>query len=271
MMIFKKIAKAILPSYVRWRLRLFYYRFLNFLRFGIPALFDNVEIETITECNRRCLYCPNSKFDRGKHLMKEELFKKIIMGLKELNFSGFLRPHFYGEPLLDKRLPRLVNFARKNLPYCKIELYTNGDFLTKGLFEQLLESGVDMFFVTVHEGHLPQNIKKLLKTKKGQDRIDYEVITAGTALFNRGGLVKVRKNIEFKKCNLASDYLIVDYKGNVVLCCNDYLSSNIFGNLAKEKIIDVWRKAEYKSVRRAIKNGIFLLDICKKCRSFLSP
>ena len=56
-----------------------------------------------------------------------------------------------------------------------------------------------------------------------------------------------------------------DFNGNVLLCCNDYHSSIKFGNLEKEKIIDIWEKPIYKNFRRQLKKKQFVLPICKKC------
>ena len=59
--------------------------------------------------------------------------------------------------------------------------------------------------------------------------------------------------------------LTVDVKGQVVLCCNDYQSTIRFGNLNSEKILDIWNKPHFKSIREELKIGNFQLDICKKC------
>jgi len=74
--------------------------------------FDQVHtlyIETLTACNLRCSYCPNSVYERGliknNQEMETKLFFKIINELAELNWIGDIQPHSYGEPLLDERLP----------------------------------------------------------------------------------------------------------------------------------------------------------------------
>ena len=37
----------------------------KFIKYGTADMFDDIDIETTTFCNRRCSYCPNSLFDRG--------------------------------------------------------------------------------------------------------------------------------------------------------------------------------------------------------------
>ncbi|NLG06632.1 MAG: radical SAM protein [Candidatus Pacebacteria bacterium] len=250
---------------------LYFYELHNLLRYGRLEFFSRVEIETSSFCNRRCSYCPNSVFDRGKKLMKEETFKKIILELKKLHYTGHIYPHHYGEPLLDKRMVDLVRYTRVNLPYVWIRIYSNGDYLTSSLLRQLVKAGVDEFFITGHDGFLPPHIKKLMQSKLGKQTIKFfKLDKSKMPLFNRGGLVKPQRKIIVKHCDLASQHLVIDYRGNVVLCCNDYLAKHKFGNLEQEQIVDIWKKSHYQKLRKEIQDGRYRLDICRKCVA-LSP
>jgi len=204
-----------------------------------------VEVETTTACNRRCSYCPNSRFDRGllknKKLMPTRLFFKLIDELSEINFKGSLHPHFYGEPLLDERLPGLVKYARLKLPKADITIFTNGDLLTPKIKENLIKAGVDNFVI-----------------KKSQEDLK--------SLSNRGGLLDYSGGTRFKYCSFPSKFVVIDYAGNVILCCNDYFSSVKFGNINNEKLMDIWNKPNYRRVRRDLRKGIFNLEICKNCK-----
>jgi 2-deoxy-scyllo-inosamine dehydrogenase (SAM-dependent)/8-amino-3,8-dideoxy-alpha-D-manno-octulosonate transaminase len=70
--------------------------------------------------------------------MQETLFEKIINELAIIDFDGRISYHFYGEPLLDKRLPRFVSETRRRVPKSTTEIYSNGDFLTLELFATTL-------------------------------------------------------------------------------------------------------------------------------------
>ncbi|MBU1121026.1 radical SAM protein, partial [Candidatus Micrarchaeota archaeon] len=107
----------------------------RFLRYKTLDMFDAVEIETNTECNRKCVNCPNFLFEREKGLMETNLYKKIINELSETKYNGRLSPHFYNEPLLDKRLLLLMSYTRDKLPEAFICVYTNGDLLDRKLFD----------------------------------------------------------------------------------------------------------------------------------------
>lgn len=265
----KKIIPRVIPLFMLPFFMKLYVSLKNLITVGSTDFFSIVEIETITECNRKCVYCPNYQYDRGKHLMSEKLFKKIIDELASINFRGRVSPHFYGEPLLDKRLPKLVKYIRKKLPFSSIVIFSNGDPLTIELFNKLIESGVNQFCITEHGGSMSKNMRKLMEYIKDKthlkDKVFYFKVTPETPLFNRGGLVGPPVAIKFEKCRSPSDVVIIDYQGNVILCCNDYLSSVVFGNVENESLIQIWNQPFYKRVRKDTRNGIFELDICKKC------
>lgn len=114
--------------------------------------------------------------------MDTNVYTKIIDELSEINYNGRVYPHFYGEPLLDKRLPQLIEYTRKKLPLATIVVYSNGDYLTKELFNRLIASGVDGFVITQHDAGMPKTMKQLFNqlTKQQKKKICYQVFTEKT-------------------------------------------------------------------------------------------
>lgn len=250
---------------IKNKIAVIYYKLNNLVKYKKWDMFKGLEIETNSVCNRKCSFCPNYYYKREKGLMDERLFKKIIMELAEIKFNGKIAPHFYGEPLLDKRLSRLMRFAKEKLPRCRIQINTNGDLLTKEKFDLLVNNGVDKFLITQYDKEMPENIKLLFRnlSKKDKKRIVYRRYE-DIGLMNRGGLLNI-KNKKIKKCTLPSDGVVIDFKGKVILCCNDYFSKYVFGDLNKEKLMEIWNKDNFKKIRKELRQGIFKLDICKKC------
>lgn len=254
-------------------------KFLNdcklLLKYHTTDMFSHIYIDTITACNRRCSYCPNSKYDRGliknTRKMKTKLFHKIIYELAEIKFEGEIAPNFYGEPLLDERLPHLVDYTRKRLPYAKIIIFTNGDFLTLVMYKKLIKFGVNTFIITQHSKEESKKIKDIIKyQKKYNNPYNVKLVYSRLAyISNRGGLIKLKKtDHKFNGCyNIPSFKIGVDYRGNVLFCCEDYFSKIKLGNIKNEKLMDIWQKPYYKRLRKEIKKGIFKLELCKKCRN----
>jgi 2-deoxy-scyllo-inosamine dehydrogenase (SAM-dependent) len=228
-----------------------------------------VEVETTTYCNRRCTYCPNSIFDRGSRenevRMSTELFEKVVHDLGRNNFCNQFSPHNYGEPLADDRMPDLLEIARAAMPLARIALYTNGDFLTLPLFERL-ERSVDAFVITQHGEKMPRGLTELFDHFGGA----HPKIRHKTAqqiklnASNRAGLIPVAVK-QRKACGVVMNELHINAHGQLILCCEDFLASKVFGNIADMTVEEAWSMPERLRVHRANIEGQFVLPGCKTC------
>ncbi len=256
-----------------WKIRAvtFFSRVRNGLLHGSMDYFDEVLIETSTACNRKCSYCPNSIYDRGdiknNKLMDEKLYKHIIDDLALINFKGLIKPFNFNEPLLDKRLPRLIAYTRKKLPKSNIWIATNGDFLTFETYQTLVNAGVSHINITTHMKTMPKHISDLfekLKALHDKTKVQYITITP-TSFVNRGGLVNIKRTSVIPRCVSAPVGMCINYKGDVFLCCNDYFCKYTFGNVSKSRIIDIWRSPRYVKIRKELNKGIYEYPLCKEC------
>lgn len=249
-----ELGRRMIPDKYKRILVPIYFNLVNLINYRTTDMFHSVEVETMSVCNRKCSYCPVSKYPRPYGLMPTETYKKIVNQLSDIGFKLILAPHFYNEPLMDKRLPELISYTRKKLPEVRIKIFTNGDFLTEELYTKLIDNGVDEFFITDHDNSFKKN--KEIKGKRTIYRLQKENLS------NRGGLIKVNSPKK-KNCKLRT--LVIDYKGNVVLCCNDYFSKHSFGNVNERNIMDIWEDIGFKLIRKNLSKGVFDLDICKRC------
>ena len=132
------------------------------------SLFKEIEIETLSYCNRKCAYCPNADWERlgdnNNFFMSDNVFKVLIEQLADLGFTGRIAPHLYGEPMSDPRLTRWVKHMRNRLPKCQIKIVTNGDYLDLNSYEKLLGAGVDVIFISKHSKQLKKPCIQLLES-----------------------------------------------------------------------------------------------------------
>jgi radical SAM protein with 4Fe4S-binding SPASM domain len=202
--------------------------------------------------------------------MEEIVFKKIIDELAEIKFNGRISPQFYGEPLMDARLVGFMEYAKKKLPKAKVIIISNGDYLTSELLNKLIDIGVEEFLLTQHDSTMSANMKILfayLTTHpKHKKKVKYMHFEDNTPLFNRGGLVKPSVQLNSPRCAYPRNPLVIDYSGDVVLCCNDYLKSMVFGNIKTQKLTEIWFSKRYSDMRKKLRNLEFSLPICKKCQ-----
>lgn len=111
-----------------------------------------IQLQTINACQAACTMCPyptySKVFARGR--MDDALFDKItdeIAGRPEVD--TFI-PMLQNEPFLDKKIfDRIRSFKRKSNGRVKVELVTNGAFLSDENIAQIRESGLDLLDISL--------------------------------------------------------------------------------------------------------------------------
>ena len=239
--------------------------------------FQAIEFETTTYCNRKCAYCPNSKYERvgaeNERFMRQETFEKLIDDLAEMNFKGSISPHFYGEPLTDPHLSKKVSYMRQKLNQASIKVVTNGDFLDRKKYKEFVDAGIDFFIISKHGSALPQNVVDLLSSLSAEERNEmvriqdyYEDYKNNQGMLNtRGGEVDLKKKKKHPVCCLYVTYPVINTFGDVVLCCNDYHSQYKSGNIMERNLLEIWQDPKNIELRKRIYKGRFDLPICKNC------
>lgn len=231
-----------------------------------------VEIETYTRCNRRCKYCPNFDHQRPDVFMSEELYQNILDQLVDFDFQGRISHHFYNEPLLDSRLCSFIAQARFRIPKCRIVLYSNGDFLTKDMFLQLLEAGIDIAWVTNHGTSKKHCSWRYELSDKQLEKLRYQTNKNPDIFWtNRGGLLPEVATIDQPltvPCTAIATTLVVTAEGDVVLCYEDYEGQEKLGNLHDKTIADIWNSERAVYIRERLLMGDRNCSaICQKCNN----
>lgn len=126
----------------------------NFLRLHRPVTqLRKVYIEPTVACNLDCITCFRNDWEQPIGRMTEHTFERILAGLQELD----PRPDVYfggiGEPLFHPKTVEWV--ARVKQLGVKVELITNGTTLTESVSRKLVESGLDVLWVSL-DGASPE-------------------------------------------------------------------------------------------------------------------
>jgi hypothetical protein len=236
---------------------------------GVPPI-TAVLIEICGRCNRRCPLCPQSIDPRETHFLDEDLFYKIIDDLREINFKGKLSFHLFNEPLLDKRLPKFIAYVRKELPKAYIYLNTNGDCLSIELWRKLRKAGLQYASITQYDGKINDNVQAVFEQLGFIEKLRFHAHLFNEKLaINRAGLVDDGRDLQFpltKFCGRPLHQFAVRYTGKSVLCCNDYYGSVEFGDLRREKVVDIWKKQALVNYRKKLVSGDRAgLQLCETC------
>ena len=134
------------------------------------------------------------------------IYKKLCDELSEVKYSGLIIYSGFVEPMLDKNIYNLVNYAKKTLPNARIEMISNGDVLNEERLKKLYDSGLDRLQISLYDGEEQHyNFVKLgkklnLSNKKYVwNRYLPEEQDFGITLSNRGGMLE---NAGHKVCQL---------------------------------------------------------------------
>lgn len=127
----------------------------NFLRMHRPITqLTKVYIEPTVSCNLDCITCFRNHWDQPMGRMSDDTFEQIFQGLKQLDpipdvyFGGI------GEPLFH---PKTIEWVEriKSLGV-RVELITNGTTLTERKSKQLIDTGLDVLWVSL-DGATPDS------------------------------------------------------------------------------------------------------------------
>jgi|GEM_PF-511845 len=239
----------------------------NFFIYRDKDMFHFVNIELSRECNRRCSYCPLSKYHEFKkgETMDSSVFTRIIEQLEKINYSGYLCFTGYYEPLICKNLFKYVEYARKKLKRAEIVVYTNGDFLDKENLQRLEKNSV-LLIITLHGDKTGERYRKLFEITKGK-KVIFKRGIENYILSTRGSLVKVKNKEIQTSCILPSLQLTVDVEGKAILCFDDFFSEHVYGDVKKTDILQIWKGEKFKKTRNSLLRGAPKEEICQSCFS----
>ncbi|MBU2544918.1 SPASM domain-containing protein [Patescibacteria group bacterium] len=235
----------------------------------VPTL-TAVAIEINSACNRRCAWCPNHTNHREVKFLDEKVFFKAIDELRAMNFRGKITFNLYNEPLLDERLLGFISYVKKNIPLASQYLNTNGDLLNLDIWEKLRKAGLDYANISQYDGKINENIEKILKGIDLKEKKHFRAFVFDQdSICNRGGLLKSKREIKVplkKYCSQPFYQLCIDYKGKVVLCCNDYHGAVVMGDVRNNSIEELWGNGKFRHYRKELlkrnRSNLKLCDVC---------
>jgi len=111
----------------------------------------SIQIEASSVCNFRCKYCIHSSSDmKNQKVMEWSTFLKLCDQieefddrLKQITIAG------WGEPLVNKDLPKMISHMKKMDIAKKIAVGTNGSLLTHDYALQLITAGIDFIKISL--------------------------------------------------------------------------------------------------------------------------
>ncbi|MDC0164534.1 SPASM domain-containing protein [Candidatus Pelagibacter bacterium] len=254
-------------------------QYINSTKIPLPS---EVEISESGMCNRKCSFCPRSDPDYPdvNEFISEKLHKKLCDELSELNYSGLIIYSGFVEPMLDKNIYKLIEYAKSKNPKARIEIVSNGDVLNAERLLKIYDHGLDRMLISLYDGE--EQYFKFKKLGEDLNLNDYQYVLRkrylpeeqdfGITLSNRGGMLK---NAEYKiapqkekikqKCFYPSYKFFLDYNGDVLMCSHDWGKKNVLGNLNNQSFKDIWLSDKYMEARQKLNNSDRSISPCNVC------
>lgn len=227
-----------------------------------------IAIETAGQCNYRCNYCPVSISPVRSGIMNEDIFKSLVEDLAPHDNQFQLRFHFYNEPLLDKRLPDLISYARGYLPNTYMRLVSNGELLDDNVASGMFSAGISQIAVSCHKEDI---FKRLTVLKVNHPNWNLELRPSFKELkwSDRRGLVDLEAHglerytpVGVKPWGCDFLTLQIDYLGKVHLCCEDFNGDLVLGDVAIEGLLSILSRSQ-QTLKRAYCG--FFDNTCAHC------
>jgi len=291
-----KIKKTIKVEEMNWYL---YPELFKVAKFPLQ-----LDIETNTVCNIRCIKCFHSSCYIKPQRMPMALIKELI---REGSNKGLesIKLQYRGEPLMYQGIEEIVKYA-KEYGIKEVMFNTNATLLTHEMSEKLIKAGLDKIICSVdswdkdiyeklHRGAkfdevvnnlLHLNVAKKMKRKRRPIIRVQKVIQEGNKDEDNDKYVKFwsiiadqvaiedyldyNDNIEtfqlmrFFACPQLWQRLFVWADGTVHPCC--CLDSEQVGNVYNNTIEEIWLGEPLSTIRKLHQQGkSHEIEMCRKC------
>ena len=251
---------------------------------------STIELNVSELCNRKCSFCPRydeSVYPNQKKFMSTATVDALVKQLKWCGWYGDVHIAGFGEPHTHPTLLQIIKIL-KSYNNLFIEIATNGDRLIDNDIEftkKLFDAGLDLLTIDCYDGDAQyyERISTCQVLPEGKYRLSNKPDTANFQLFqghpdhksteqlidefgftNRAGIMGKTETLD-RECYLPFYKTLIDWNGNMLLCCNDWhRKGGDFGNINKDSIIDAWNSDKMIKKRRRLSEGK-RDDVCATC------
>lgn len=242
---------------------------------GQFPLFQQVLIETRTDCNNHCSFCPHAFNNKPLGIMEWDCFTTIINQLCEIDYNGRVALMLSNEPLLDDRLEDMIRYAKSKSQRLFLDITTNGRLLTVETVDNLFRLGLDNININDYRGDRDRHpdkwsayIDPVYHAYGNNPKINFVRRKMDEVLPNYAGNIPQDFNKdEFGFCNYPFRKLTIAYNGDILLCCDDFMYDTCFGNVMNDNLIDCWNNKELNKIRHTLLENT-RIGICERCNDF---
>jgi len=203
---------------------------------------------------------------KDKGGMSSKMFFGIVDELHDIGHRGCryqIGLHMYNEPLADVRLTEFVRYTRGKFPNAGIYIHTNGDLLTPELFSDLLDAGLTRMRINQYDGATSKHVTAIT------DGVERSIARVKSfrrqSICNRAGALRKIGKPFVRMCKKAHQ-CVINWRGDLILCCNDYFGKISPGNVTDKSVLELWNDPMLQHYRDELANGCRAkLPLCREC------
>lgn len=234
----------------------------------------HVQIETTTDCNYHCSFCPQSVCPRPAQYVSDNGFTYFLEQLKRVDFPFTVSMGVNNEPFMH---PLLMTFCEKvavQLPKAIGIVVTNGSLIRHEHLDFLAglpKPPILMVNDYTKNRSVSRNITEWRRTC-GHDRmiIQIRMRSSDQIMSNRAGNHPgTFENIyDFRHVICTWPFYCMFFSSNLeaFLCCADYHHTVILGDLKSQDLMSIWQGDAYREIRhKLLTTRRRDLPLCGKC------
>lgn len=243
-----------------------------------PGL-STIELNITELCNRTCSFCPRHDpkiYPNQKLFMSLDTVAELSRQLQDSDWRGDVHITGFGEPHTHPYLLEIVHILREADVY--IEITTNGDRLIDSDIYytlKLFEAGLDLITVDCYDGEEQYNQRKekmdgylTPSFYNNRLRAHYDIGNTDDLIkqygFNNRAGTMGGTGIQ-NQCYLPFYKTLIDWNGNMVLCCNDWhRQAGTMGNIVESSLKECWNSEKLVAIRKDLAKG-YRKGVCEKC------
>ena len=260
-----------------------------------------IEIELVSDCNLRCIYCPRHYVNELKGYIDFNLYKKII-NESLAHPETVIVLHRRGESMLHPKFNKMLELVAGN--FKEVQMATNATLLNKDKYEAIVNgltflsfsldtpSNFDKTRIPAKYSKVESKILKFLDYNKGRvktqasmvktmdtteeecaefkqiwkDRVDRVRIYEEHSSDGSFGSLKNPRQ-KRKSCVMPFYEMLIYDNGNVGRCNHDWDSDGM-GDVTKNSLKEVWMNTKYVDLREQHLTQKLTDPVCSKCDSW---
>jgi hypothetical protein len=200
-------------------------------------LFDELNIETQSTCNRACLTClrqsyPEKAAITGRfelHQMPTLLVESLLEQAAGLGFRGRVCLQHFNEPLQDERIGEFGCYAKGLGQFAEVYLNTNGDYLTPEV-AMALDGAFDRLHIALYSGNKVRRAaqyREWFTTTRLTFTGGEHLLTHFSPYANLAAEIGTYAPQPCEReCQMRG---IIAYNGQMLLCCDDIVGEAEYG------------------------------------------